>query len=118
MISVDIEDTSECKYNFGYLQAVVNRHIRITEVYFNFIIQIYNLIEKCQNLLLTSLSEQIRRRSGQIIVQFLLKYGDEKKLMQIHLNYLIKNMNFVYESGRLSCYDIIHAVVLKFNQTV
>lgn len=38
MISVDIEDTSECKYNFGYLQAVVNRHIRITEVYFNFII--------------------------------------------------------------------------------
>lgn len=38
MISVDIEDTAECKYNFGYLQAVVNRHIRITEVYFNFII--------------------------------------------------------------------------------
>lgn len=110
MISMDIENIINVNNNFSYIKAVVNRHIQLTEI--------YELIEKLQNLLLTSPSEQIRTKSGQVLSQFLLVYGKDTKLTKIHLNFLLKNMSFIYESGRLSCYDLIYLVVLKFDPNV
>lgn len=110
MISMDIENITNVNNNFGYIKAVVNRHIQLTEI--------YDLIEKLQNLLLTSPSDQIRTKSGQVLSQFLLVYGKDTKLTKIHLNFLLKNMSFIYESGRLSCYDLIYLVVLKFDPNV
>lgn len=62
---------------------------------------LYDLIEIVQEMMISSVNKLTRGLCQAIFVQFLLDYPLENSRVEQHINFLIKNLGFALESGRL-----------------
>ncbi|KAL2332603.1 hypothetical protein Fmac_013816 [Flemingia macrophylla] len=94
------------------LKGIVSRKLVVPEI--------YDLVTRVAELMVTSQMESIRKKCSKILLQFLLDYRlSEKRLLQ-HLDFLISNLRHVYEhsTGRESVLEMIHAIIVKFPRSV
>lgn len=69
------------------LKAVVKRKLVVPEI--------YDLVTRVAELMVTSQIEPIRQKSSQILLQFLLDYHLSEKRLQQHLDFLLSNLRQV-----------------------
>nr|KYP57020.1 U3 small nucleolar RNA-associated protein 20 [Cajanus cajan] len=94
------------------LKGIVSRKLVVPEI--------YDLVTRVAELMVTSQMESIRKKCSKILLQFLLDYQlSEKRLLQ-HLDFLLSNLRHVYEhsTGRESVLEMIHAIIVKFPRSV
>ncbi|KAM7486094.1 hypothetical protein LguiA_002103 [Lonicera macranthoides] len=70
------------------LKAIVNRKLVVHEI--------YDLVTRVAELMVTSQAEPVRKKCSQILLQFLLDYHLSKKRLQQHLDFLLANLRQVY----------------------
>lgn len=70
------------------LKAIVNRKLVVHEI--------YDLVTRVAELMVTSQVEPVRKKCSQILLQFLLDYHLSKKRLQQHLDFLLANLRQVY----------------------
>ncbi|RDY00034.1 Small subunit processome component 20-like protein, partial [Mucuna pruriens] len=82
--------------------------------------EIYDLVTRVAELMVTSQMEPIRKKCSKILLQFLLDYRLSEKRLQQHLDFLLSNLRQVYEhsTGRESVLEMIHAIIVKFPRSV
>ncbi|XP_028759690.1 small subunit processome component 20 homolog isoform X2 [Neltuma alba] len=106
---VDLE-RNQSPVALSLLKGVVNRKLVVPEI--------YDLITRVAELMVTSQLESIRKRCSKILLQFLLDYRLSGKRLQQHLDFLLVNLRYEYSTGRKSVLEMIHAIIVKFPRTV
>ncbi|KAK9288950.1 hypothetical protein L1049_017421 [Liquidambar formosana] len=100
------------------LKAIVNRKLVVHEI--------YDLVTRAAELMVTSQVEPIRKKCSHILLQFLLDYRLSGKRLQQHLDFLLANLRqadndmlkFYHSTGREAALEMIHAVVIKFPKSI
>lgn len=104
----DIEETNRQSASFAVLKAIVSRKFVVPEI--------YDLMEKIAEVMITSQSPQTQELSRSVLLQFLLEYPQGKGRLKKLMLFLARNLSYAYESGRISVMEFVSAVIAKFNE--
>lgn len=102
----DLEESAERQTAFALLRAILSRKIVLPEV--------YDLMNKVQELMVRSQSNSVRQLSAASLLQFLLDYPLGTQRLQQHVQFLLINVSYDHEQGRVAALDMLDAVVTKF----
>nr|CAD1819808.1 unnamed protein product [Ananas comosus var. bracteatus] len=103
-VFVDLE-TNPSPIALSLLKSIVSRKLVVPEI--------YDIVVKVSELMVTSQSEAIRKKSSQILLQFLLDYELSNKRLQQHMDFLLTNLSYEHSSGREAVLEMIHALLVK-----
>ncbi|KAK8947552.1 hypothetical protein KSP40_PGU018091 [Platanthera guangdongensis] len=104
-IFIDIQN-SPSTLALSLLKSMVVRKLMVHEI--------YDLVLRVAELMVTTESEPISRKCSQILLQFLLNYRLSGKRLQQHMNFLLSNLSYEHPSGRKSVLEMLHAILIKF----
>ncbi|GAB2249577.1 hypothetical protein Droror1_Dr00012936 [Drosera rotundifolia] len=90
------------------LKAIVRRKLIAPEI--------YDIVVRVAELMVTSLEDSIRKRCSEIFLQFLLNYRLSGKRMQQHFNFLITYLSYEHATGREAVLEMIRVIIQKFPQ--
>jgi U3 small nucleolar RNA-associated protein 20 len=110
LIAPDLEDHERQHTLFTLLRAIVSRKFVAPEI--------YELMDRVAEILVTNQSSQIREICRSVYLQFLLDYPQGKGRLKNSLAFLTKNLSYEHESGRTSVLEIVSAIFTKFSPKV
>ena len=87
------------------LRSVVHRRFVCSEL--------YDLMETVQDMMVSSVDKLTRQLCQSIFLQFLLDYPLENQRIEQHINFLLKNLSFRLESGRLQLLNTLKLLFQK-----
>ncbi|KAL5542673.1 hypothetical protein UlMin_010383 [Ulmus minor] len=106
---VDLE-SNPSSVTLSLLKAIVKRKLVVPEI--------YDLATKVAELMVKSQVESVRKACSEILLQFLLGYQLSGKRLQQHLDFLLSNLRYEHSSGRIAVLEMLHAIIVKFPNTV
>lgn len=106
IVAPDLEEPERQGAVFAMLRAVVARRFVVPEL--------YDQMQRVSEVMITSQAPQVREACRGVLLQFLLDYPQGKGRLKTTMAFLVKNLNYVHESGRLSVLELLSAVVGKF----
>ncbi|GJN92260.1 hypothetical protein Rhopal_005290-T1 [Rhodotorula paludigena] len=107
LIGPDLEEADRQATLFQVLRAVMARKLVAPEI--------YDLMNKVAEMLVTNQSSNVREVCRAIYLQFLLDYPQGRGRLKESLAFLAKNLSYTYESGRLSVLELVSAILSKFS---
>lgn len=106
LLSPDLEDPTRQASVFTILRAIVARKFVVPEI--------YDMMDKVAEVMVTSQSPQVQELCRGALLQFLLDYPQGKGRLRKQMTFLAKNLSYVYESGRKSVMELLSAIISKF----
>ncbi|GIL61502.1 hypothetical protein Vafri_15933, partial [Volvox africanus] len=91
---------------FALLRALLSRRVVVPEV--------YDVMDRVQQIMVRSQSAPVRNACGVALLQFLLDFPLGPQRLKQHVGFLLANLEYEYESGRLQVLDMLAQVVAKF----
>jgi U3 small nucleolar RNA-associated protein 20 len=99
----DVEEMDHQNATFALFKAVLARRLVLPEV--------YDIMLRMGELMVQSAVATVRTHCASIYLTFLLDYPLETKRLNYHIRFLVNNLTFVYETGRLAALACLHALV-------
>ncbi|KAF8641440.1 hypothetical protein AX16_009953 [Volvariella volvacea WC 439] len=106
LLTPDIEEPARQAAVFTMLRAIIARKFIVPEI--------YDIMEKVAEIMVTSQSPQVQELCRGVLLQFLLDYPQGKGRLRNQMTFLAKNLSYVYESGRISVMELLGAIISKF----
>ncbi|KAI9203103.1 armadillo-type protein, partial [Polychytrium aggregatum] len=106
MIQPDIEEPERQVTTFSLIRAILTRKYVVKEI--------YDLMDTVATVMITSQSGQVRELCRGVYLQFLLDYPHGPTRLEKQIRFLVKNLQYQYESGRESVMEMLHLVIVKF----
>ncbi|SCZ90492.1 BZ3500_MvSof-1268-A1-R1_Chr1-3g02022 [Microbotryum saponariae] len=106
LIGPDLEEADRQGTLFQLLRSIMARKFVAPEI--------YDLMDKVAEMLVTNQSSGVREVCRSIYLQFLLDYPQGRGRLKTSLTFLTKNLSFVHEFGRLSVLELLNAILSKF----
>jgi U3 small nucleolar RNA-associated protein 20 len=106
----DLEESAQRQTAFTLLRAILARKLVLPEV--------YDLMERVQELMVRSQSKQVRQLASNSLLAFLLDYPLGQPRLQAHIQFLLANLGYEHESGREAALSMLSAVIMKFPEEV
>ncbi|XP_073124564.1 uncharacterized protein [Henckelia pumila] len=97
-------------FALSLLKAIVHRKLVVPEI--------YDVVQIVAELMVQSQQEHIRKKCGQIFLQFLRGYEVSKKRLLQHLDFLIDNLRYEHPSGREAVLEMLHVIIKKVPEKV
>ncbi|KAF9038274.1 hypothetical protein BDZ89DRAFT_1061276 [Hymenopellis radicata] len=110
LISPDLEEPARQATVFAMLRAIVSRKFVVVEI--------YDIMEKVSEVMVTNHSAQVQELCRGVLLQFLLDYPQGKGRLRSQMSFLATNLSYVYESGRKSVMELLGAVITKFQSNL
>lgn len=110
LLSPDLEDHERQTAVFTMLRAIVARRFVIPEI--------YDIMEKVGEIMVTSQSPHVQEMCRGVLLQFLLDYPQGKGRLRNQMAFFAKNLSYVYETGRRSVMELLSAVIAKFQDAL
>jgi U3 small nucleolar RNA-associated protein 20 len=107
LLSPDLEEPERQAAVFTMLRAIVARKFVVPEI--------YDLMDRVSEIMVTNQSPQVQELCRSVLLQFLLEYPQGKGRLRNSMNFLAKNLSYVYESGRKSVMELLNAILAKFD---
>ncbi|GAA6006564.1 hypothetical protein JCM10207_004975 [Rhodosporidiobolus poonsookiae] len=107
LIGPDLEEADRQGTLFQLLRAIMSRKFVAPEI--------YDLMNKVAEMLVTNQSSNVRDVCRAVYLQFLLDYPQGRGRLKESLAFLAKNLSYTYESGRLSVLELVSAILSKFS---
>lgn len=107
VITPDLEDPSRQSTLFALLRSIISRKFVVADI--------YDLMDKVSEIMVTSQSTQVQELCRVSLMQFLLDYPQGRGRLKKQMQFLAKNLAYVYESGRLSVMELLGAIFHKFS---
>ncbi|OQR92919.1 U3 small nucleolar RNA-associated protein [Achlya hypogyna] len=101
----DLDEMDHQNSTFALLKALLARRLVIPEV--------YDLMLRVGEMMVQSQVANVRSNCAAMYLTFLLDYPLGDKRLNYHVRFLVNNLAFVYESGRLATLDCLDALVKK-----
>ncbi|KAK9845304.1 hypothetical protein WJX81_002986 [Elliptochloris bilobata] len=95
---------------FGLLRAVLARRLVLPEV--------YDLMARVQSAMVQAQSAGVRQACGAALLAFLLDYPLGAARLRHHRDFLIANLAYEHDDGRLAVLDMLQAALAKFPDAV
>lgn len=106
LISPDLEEQSRQGTAFSLLRAIISRKFVVAEI--------YDIMDRVSEVMVTSQAAQVQELCRVSLLQFLLDYPQGKGRLRNQMSFLVKNLSYIYESGRLSVMELLNAIIQKF----
>lgn len=106
LIRPDLEEADRQATLFQLLRSIMSRKFVAPEI--------YDLMDKVAEILVTNQASGIREVCRAVYLQFLMDYPQGRGRLKASLAFLAKNLSFVHESGRLSVLESMSAILTKF----
>ncbi|KAH8831231.1 armadillo-type protein [Flagelloscypha sp. PMI_526] len=110
LVAPDLEEPSRQAAVFSLLRAVISRKFVVPEI--------YDLMHTVSSVMVTSQSPSVQELCRGILLQFLLDYPQGKGRLENQITFLVKNLEYKYESGRKSVLEILGALVAKLQSAL
>jgi U3 small nucleolar RNA-associated protein 20 len=110
LLTPDLEEPDRQASVFAVLRAIVARKFIVPEI--------YDLMERVSEIMVTNQSPQVQELCRSVFLQFLLDYPQGKGRLHTTMSFLAKNTAYTYESGRLSVLELLSAIVSKFEESL
>ncbi|KAG0255909.1 U3 snoRNP protein [Mortierella polycephala] len=110
MIRPDLEEPERQTTTFSLIRAIVSRQFVVPEM--------YDMMESISEIMVTSQSQQAREECRRALLQFLLDYPQGRGRLRNQMNFFVKNLSYVFESGRQSVMEMMHVIIQKFADEV
>lgn len=104
-VSSDLNEPMLQGVAFGLLKAMVSRHIMIAEL--------YDTMDTVSELMITSVSNEIREVSRSVLYTFLMEYDQSRGKLEKQFKKLINNLQYPGMSGRISVLELVHLIINK-----
>ncbi|KAH9067708.1 armadillo-type protein [Lactarius vividus] len=108
LLGPDLEEPGRQASVFAMLRAIVARKFIVPDI--------YDLMERVSEIMVTNQSPQVQELCRGVFLQFLLDYPQGKGRLRTTMSFLAKNTAYTYESGRLSVLELLSAIVSKFEE--
>uniref|UniRef100_K3XDN4 Uncharacterized protein n=1 Tax=Setaria italica TaxID=4555 RepID=K3XDN4_SETIT len=106
---VDLQ-TNPSPVALSLLKAIVRRKLVTHEI--------YDIVVKIGELMVTTLTESIRQQCIQILLQFFLNYPLSEKRLQQHIDFFLANLSYEHPSGREAVLEMLHDILTRFPQRI
>lgn len=110
LLGPDLEEPGRQASVFAMLRAIVARKFIVPDI--------YDLMERVSEIMVTNQSPQVQELCRGVFLQFLLDYPQGKGRLRTTMSFLAKNTAYTYESGRLSVLELLSAIVSKFEESL
>ncbi|KAJ7475832.1 armadillo-type protein [Mycena latifolia] len=110
LLTPDLEEPDRQASVFIMLRAIVGRKFVVPEI--------YDVMEKVADIMVTSQSPQVQELCRSVLLQFLLDYPQGKGRLRNQMTFLAKNLSYEFESGRKSVLELLGAVLAKFEASL
>ncbi|KAF8756721.1 Down-regulated in metastasis [Rhizoctonia solani] len=110
VIAPDLEEPERQAAVFSLLRTIIARKFVVPEI--------YDLMGKVAEILVTNQSSQVQELARSVLLQFLLDYPQGKGRLRTQLNALARNLDYVFDSGRKSVMEFLAAVISKFTDSI
>lgn len=102
----DLEEHTERGTVFSLFRALVDRRIVIPEV--------YDAADRIQELLIRSQSQLVRQDCAGALLHYLMDFPVGQTRLDGHLTFLLANLAYEHEDGRLAVLQMLNTVLSKF----
>lgn len=92
------------------LKAIVKRKLVSHEI--------YDIVVKIGELMVTTLTESVQKQCIQILLQFFLNYPLSEKRLQQHIDFFLANLSYEHPSGREAVLEMLHDILTRFPQRI
>jgi U3 small nucleolar RNA-associated protein 20 len=99
LLKLDLEEADRHTTSFSLIKAIVSRKMVIEEL--------YDVMDSVALLMVTSHIPQIRELARFTFVQFLIDYPQGEQRLKKQIQYVLKNMNYEFETGRISILETV-----------
>ncbi|OUM64553.1 hypothetical protein PIROE2DRAFT_66197 [Piromyces sp. E2] len=106
IIKVDLEEQENQSTTLSMIKAILARKYVVEEI--------YDLMNIVSNLIVTCQSTVMREQCRQIYITFLLDYPQSKNRLRNQISFFVNNLNYVYESGRVSVLEMLNLIISRF----
>ncbi|CAG8442214.1 6253_t:CDS:10 [Scutellospora calospora] len=110
LIRPDLEEPQRQSTTFSLIKAIISRKFVVPEI--------YDLMQTISEIMITSQTSQTRDLSRQLLFQFLLDYPQGRGRLKNQINFLVKNLNYTFESGRKSAMEMMSLIITKFGDEI
>lgn len=110
LLSPDLEEHERQAAVFTMLRAIVARKFVVPEI--------YDIMDKVGEVMVTSQSPQVQELCRGVLLQFLLDFPQGKGRLRNQMAFFAKNLSYVYESGRKSVMELLSAIITKFQDAL
>ncbi|KAI0364814.1 hypothetical protein BV20DRAFT_955431 [Pilatotrama ljubarskyi] len=110
LLAPDLEEPERQAAVFTMLRAIVARRFVVPEI--------YDVMDKVAEIMVTNQSPQVQELCRGALLQFLLDYPQGKGRLRNQMMFLVKNLSYVYESGRKSVMELLGAIIAKFETSL
>ncbi|KAJ3260764.1 U3 snoRNP protein [Boothiomyces macroporosus] len=110
LLGPDLEDQNKQSNTFSLIRAILSRKIISNEM--------YDLMDKVAKVLVVSQSGQVRDLCRSSFMQFLVDYPHGNARMKKLMSYLVSNLEYEFESGRLSVLEFFKTAAVKLSDEV
>ncbi|KAH7099278.1 armadillo-type protein [Auriculariales sp. MPI-PUGE-AT-0066] len=107
LVGPDLEEHERQASVFAILRAIISRKFIVPEI--------YDIMDRVAVVMVTSQSPQVQELCRGVLLQFFLDYPQGKGRLQKQMNFLAKNLSYVYESGRKSAMELLRVILTKFD---
>ena len=106
-IRPDLEEPDRQGVSFSLIRAILARRLVVLEV--------YDIMTEVSNIMITNQSRSVRDTTRALYLQFIMDYPQGRDRLKKQISFLVKNLQYEYETGRQSVMEVLHQVVSKFS---
>ncbi|KAI9322632.1 hypothetical protein BX666DRAFT_2023084 [Dichotomocladium elegans] len=106
IIQPDIEEPERQSTVFALIRAILSRKFMAAEV--------YDLLDRVAQVMVTNQAPEIRDQARSAYFTFLMEYPQGLDRLKTQMSFMVKNLEYVYEQGRISVMELLHQVISKF----
>ncbi|KAI4931505.1 hypothetical protein J4E85_004098 [Alternaria conjuncta] len=101
----DLDEPDRSGVTFGFLKAVMNRHIDAPEM--------YEAMDKVAEMMITNQTKSARDIARSHYFQFLTSYTQSEKRFKKQVEFLLKNLRYEHVEGRQSVMEALDLIIGK-----
>ncbi|KAG0190710.1 U3 snoRNP protein [Apophysomyces sp. BC1034] len=110
MIRPDMEEPDRQSTVFSLIRAVVSRKFVAPEM--------YDLMDTVAQIMVTNQTKEIREQARSVFFLFLMDYPQGMDRLKKQMAFIVKNLEFIHESGRESIMELLHQIISKFGDEI
>ena len=110
ILKPNLDEPSKQSFVFGLVQSIISTKIVCNEV--------YDIMEEIMRNMIVNQTDSIRNICRLTFVKFLLTYPHGQAKLDKLVEFIVKGLEYEYESGRLTILETINDMVEKFSESV
>lgn len=101
----DLDEPDRSGVTFGFLKAIMNRHLDVPEI--------YEAMDKVAEIMITNQTRSARDIARSHYFQFLTSYTQSERRFKKQMEFLLKNLRYEHVEGRQSVMEALDLILAK-----